>query len=316
MRLTEEQKQETLRRLEEMIAANNNANGEGGAAYVSRVTGVSTSVISQLRNGTYKAKTDGKLQELHTYFATKDAAAKTCRMARTYAPTSISEDIRQYMRYCQLKGGVISLTGDAGIGKTMAIRKYMADYPGNVVRITMRNGYTALKVILIMLAEALGAGTSGGIYTLCGRISERLRDGMLLIVDEAQHCSLKQIDLLRSFSDEKEEQGQTLGICFVGNRKTADKFGGAADSELGQISSRALINRHYSVHDVKREDIALLFPGVAEQAACVDFLHGLAQDTQGIRGAANAYATAMDNGDVTYDGLCAAAKHRAAYRKA
>lgn len=307
--LTQEQRDWTMDQLNALIAANNNEDNQGGQTRAAELVGISGSILSGLRNGTYRGRVDEKLAQLYEYFSTKKEAAATYA-ARSYVATSISGDIEKYLRYCHIKGGVMSLTGDAGVGKTMAIRHYMANHTDTCIRITMRSGYTNQKVILTLIGKELGVSAKGGIQAWCEALTPKLRDGMLLIVDEAQHCTLKQIDLLRSFSDEREEQGQTLGIAFVGNRLTANKFGAAADSELGQISSRSIANRHYSVKDVRRDDILRLFPGVSGDEPCVDFLLALAQDSQGIRGAVRAYTNAADNGDVSYDGIVAAAKLR------
>lgn len=312
MKLTKEQEKWTIERLEELIASNNNEQGAGGLRKAADLVGISSSVLSQLRKGTYGGQSEAKMIILNNYFLTKDEAATLATVDRKYKATSISEDICSYLRYCQLEGGIMSLTGDAGIGKTMAIRKYVSEHRDSTIHITMKNGYTNLKVILSLIASKLGLPTKGGIYAMCEALTVKLRDGMLVIIDEAQHCSLKQIDLLRSFCDEFEAVGQSLGICFVGNRLTANKFGASVDSELGQISSRAIANKYYSSKDVTKEDIQKLFSDVSDDGICIDFLYGLSQGVQGIRGAVGAYRTAVRNGNISYEGILAAAKHRAA----
>ncbi len=295
--------------LEQMIVRGNNERGEGGLSAASKMLGISSGVLSQLRNNKYPGNSDNKWEQIYAHAIAKQEAAATYKMGG-YAPTSVSEKILSYMRYCHVRGGVMAITGDAGIGKTMAIRQYQKQYPDNVVVITMRNGYRSIKTGLMMLAKAMGIKEKGkNIYTLDEDISARLRDNMLIIIDEAQHCSLKMIDHLRSFPDEFDGTGKTLGMVFLGNKTTADKFGGSQDSELGQISSRAIVNMSYGVEDVTIEDMRMLFADLEDEAS-LELMHGLTQGAQGIRGAMRVYEVAMDNQNISYDGLVAAARHK------
>lgn len=297
-------------KLEEMIGANNNDEGKGGQYAASERLGISNAILSQLRRGVYKGNSAKMWEKIATYFEAKQEAAETYK-STGYVPIRTSEEIIAYIRYCHIKGGVMAITGDAGVGKTMAIRQYMELYPDNVILLTMRNGYRSIKTGLMVLAKALGLKEKfKNIYTLCEEISERLKDNMLIIVDEAQHCSLRMIDNFRSFTDEFDGTKKTLGMVFIGNKTTADKFGGSQDSELGQISSRAIINTSYGVEDVALEDVSRLFPDIAGDAASVEFMHGITQGPQGIRGAVRVYEVAKDNKNTTYDGLVAAAKHK------
>lgn len=296
--------------LEEFIAANNNAKGEGGQYTAAERLGISNSILSQLRRDVYRGKASAQWEKIATYFETKQEGAATYTSGG-YVDIGTSEEILAYLRYCHIKGGLMAITGDAGVGKTMAIRRYTDMHPDNVVVLTMRNGYRAIKTGLMLLAKALGIKERGkNIYILCEEISERLRDGMLIIVDEAQHCSLKMIDTYRSFVDEFDGTKKTLGMVFVGNKLTADNFGGSQDSELGQISSRAIANTSYGVEDVTIEDARKLFREIAADAPSVEFMHGITQGPQGIRGAMRVYEVAQDNGNTSYEGLVAAAKHK------
>lgn len=296
-------------KLEEFICGHNNEKGEGGQYMAAELLSISNSILSQLRRDIYKGNAAKMWEKIATYFEAKLEAAETYHN-NGYVPIRTSEEIIAYIRYCHIKGGVMAITGDAGVGKTMAIRRYMDMYPDNVVLLTMRNGYRSIKTGLMVLAKALGIKEKGkNIYALCEEISERLKDNMLIIIDEAQHCSLRMIDNLRSFTDEFDGTKKTLGLVFIGNKTTADKFGGSQDSELGQISSRAISNMTYSVDDVSTEDISKLFDDITDTAS-VEFMHGITQGPQGIRGAVRVYEVARDNKNTSYDGLVAAAKHK------
>lgn len=59
----------------------------------------------------------------------------------------------------------------------------------------------------------------------------------MLIFDESQHLPLKTIEVLRSFSDDFADHGQTMGICFIGNLETVTRIG-SKKAEFAQIANR------------------------------------------------------------------------------
>lgn len=65
----------------------------------------------------------------------------------------------------------------------------------------------------------------------------------------------------------------------------------------------------YSVKQIKKSDIEMLFPDIREDTTAVEFLLCIAQSPQAIRGAVNLYSNALDNGNVTAKGLSAIAKY-------
>ena len=141
-------------------------------------------------------------------------------------------------------------------------------------------------------------------------IINKLADGMVLIFDEAQHLPIKTIETLRSFSDYFRDRGQTLGIMFIGNNETVRRLGSNKKAEFAQISNRTKQTRVCTVKKIKRDDIMLLFPILADNHmdAEIDFLWQIAQTQQAIRGAVNLFSNAYDNGKYDLRGLVAMAK--------
>ena len=67
---------------------------------------------------------------------------------------------------------------------------------------------------------------------------------------------------------------------------------------------------YYSTRKVTEQDVAKLFPKLAEEGRKKEltFLHGISQSKWGIRGAVNVYNNAVNNEDISYDGLYAMAR--------
>ncbi len=272
--------------------------------------GISAAIISQLRKGTYKGDVEAQFAKLNSYFELKAEAAAQPSGATTmgYAPTSISTKVYEDIRNCQLQGGLAISCGAAGIGKTMASKRYVRDHPSDSIYIAVNPCLVTVRSLLRVLCDKLNVSEKR-VDEMWFGIAGKLRDGMVIIIDEAQHCPIKTLEALRAFSDYFAEQGQTLGIALVGNTETVNNMGGKKKAEFAQISSRTRRKKVYDTTCIKRDDIRLLFPDLAGKEPEIDFLYGVACSTQAIRGTVNLYYNALDNANTSYEGLVAMAKH-------
>ena len=274
---------------------------------VSKLIGISNTALSQLKSGKYPADPKKLFDTMAKYFGVKEKAKLTYTEV-PYAETSFSSQIYDLISICQVTGGLTTAVGDAGLGKTKAAQKFVQDNPSNSFLITVNPCLTNVKSLLKVIADRLGAAPERSADGLWFSITKKLTDGMVLIFDEAQHLTLKEIETLRSFSDYFMDKGQTLGICFIGNAETLIRFGRKA--EFAQIANRTRMHRTYETKDVQRDDIMKLFPLLTEENMDreIDFLHTVAQTPQSIRGAVGLFSSAYNNGNYTYEGLVAMAK--------
>lgn len=295
---TDEQKI-ILEKLEEFIRT------KSSVKQASLLIGMHDSVISKLRKGTYEGNVEEKMQQLADYFDIKEKSQNIYSPLK-YVNTFISEQIYDIIRVCHTKGGLAVVSGDAGVGKTKAVNKYASDHPTNSFVITMNPCLTGVKALLSIIADKIGSERPHSIPELYLAVQNKLSDGMVLIFDEAQHMTLKDIEILRSFSDYFDNMTQTLGIVFVGNPETVYRMG-VKKAEFAQIASRAKQIKIYSTSEIKRSDIEKLFPVIAGKEKEIDYLYSIAQTKQGIRGTVNLFSHAWDNENITYEGLVAMA---------
>lgn len=273
--------------------------------------GMSAAIMSPLKKGTYAGDSDAQLQKLISYFKVKEEARNVIKfVGADYAPTSISERVYETIRNCQLQGGLAIACGDAGIGKTKAAQKFVLDNPDGAIYISLNPCLTTLKSLLKLLCHKLNV-TERTIDEMWLGIAGKLRDGMVLIFDEAQHLPIRTVEALRALTDHFAERGLTLGIVFVGNSETVTRFNGTKKAEFAQISNRTRQRKLLTTGNISREDIKLLFPVLAQQGLEkeIDFLLNIARSSQAIRGASALFANAYDNDNYTYEGLVAMAKH-------
>ena len=274
-------------------------------AKLSELVGISSSTISQLRNKKYTADPQQLFSILDNYFGVMEITKHTYTEIE-YADTSISSEVYDIIRICQVKGGLAVACGDAGIGKTKAARKFIKDHATNSALITVNPCITAIKPLLEVVVDRIGATVEKSRDKLWQSIAGKLSDGMVLIFDEAQHLSYKTIEVLRSFSDYFNDKGQTLGICFIGNTDTVSRLG-SRRAEFAQISNRTKQRKIYTKEEIKREDIIKLFPILQEEhkEMEIDLLWNVAKTPQALRGAINLFSNAYDNENYSYEGLIA-----------
>lgn len=299
---TPEQK-ELLAKVEQLKREKNISQNEVG-----KLMGISGTALSQIKNGKYPADPQSIFDAMANYFGVKEKAKLTYTEI-DYAPTSISSQVYDIISVCQVKGGLAVAAGDAGIGKTKAAQKFIADNPTRSILITVNPCLTSIKSLLKVIADRIGAAPERSRDELWLAIARKLSDGMVLIFDESQHLTVKCIEVLRSFSDYFNDKGQTLGICFIGNVDTVARIG-SKKAEFAQISNRTKQKKVYTKSEILREDIVKLFPilEAEHKEKEIDFLHRIAQTPQAIRGVINLFSNAYDNEDYSYNGLVAMAK--------
>ncbi|MCM1314139.1 MAG: AAA family ATPase [Prevotella sp.] len=275
---------------------------------VGQLIGVSGTALSQIRNGKYKSNPDKIFNILENYFS-EDKKTEYVYSETAYVETTISGQIYKVIANCQSKGGLAVVCGDAGIGKTKAAQKFVSDNPSDSFLITINPCITGIRNLLRIIADHTGAGQEKNISDMWFSIVNKISDGTVLIFDEAQHLTLKTIEVLRSFSDYFSSKGQTLGICFIGNLDTVSTMGGRK-AEFAQISNRTRQRKIYRNTDIKREDICRIFPVLEKNGmnAEIDYLLKISQTSQALRGAINLFSNAYDNENYTYAGLVAMAE--------
>ncbi|MCL2697925.1 MAG: AAA family ATPase [Oscillospiraceae bacterium] len=296
-----EKRQFTLNKFAEL------AQSCGSANKAAELIGVSASVMSSIKSNTYKGNYENVFNKVYAYFETKIAAQNTYAEV-DYVPTSISQAVYEAIRACQIKGGFTVATGDAGIGKTKAVMQFAKDYPNNCAVITINPCCKSTRAVLKLIAAELGISIERGMDDLWLAIVQKLHDGMVIIVDEAQLLPYHSIETLRSFADYFDRKGQTMGVALVGNNGIREKIEGKSKEVYRQVNNRIWQRPFFKTKDVKQEDISLLFPLLKGQEKELTFLHKIAQTNEGIRGAVRLFANAFDNRCFDLAGLSAMAK--------
>lgn len=278
----------------------------GSQSAAGKKIGYSSSVISTYLKGEYKGdvnKLEAKLTEL---FANIEASRKieSIKIDAGYVPTSVSVGVYGTIRMCHLKGGFAMECGEAGIGKTMACKKYAEDYPNTAIYISINPCLNNITAVLKLLCRKLRLpyGRKDDMFlNICDAL---YGDRKVIIIDEAQHLTIKTLEAIRALFDIQEN----VGVCLVGNigiNETINKTVG----NYAQICNRMKLRNIRSTKDINTDDIKLLFPAVQNDKKAVELLLRVARTDQAVRGAQNLYSNALDNDNITAQGLIEMAKY-------
>ena len=254
-------------------------------AEISKELGISQGQLSAFINGSYKTP--------HTLIPKIEAllgqyeVSKLAPRAPGFAQTSVSKAVMDVIEYCHLQGKIGVVSGDAGIGKTMAIRQYCEENPMSVW-ITISPAYATMSGVNDLLSEKIGVREKNA-RRVYSEIVNRLRGSKrVIIIDEAQHLTKKTLEHLRSISDEAG-----VGICLVGNEEVYSRLKGTGKADFAQIFSRIAIRKSLFLTDIKKVDLEKIFFGSKLDDETMDFLYKISRTRYGIRGAVNVYVAAV-----------------------
>ncbi len=270
------------------------------AAQLAKAAGISQTYLSNYRAGKLPCNIEDIERKLKEFFQNAEESEKIYKFGE-YVETSISRVIYQTIRFCHLQGGLSMVAGDAGIGKTMTALKYLEEYPSAyyIYVNTCTNGVTAF---LRSFARELNIAASGRKDDMWFKINDALsgKGRKVLVVDESQHLPIKTIEAIRSFTD----CNPNFGVCFIGNHE------GILSKDLpgnAQIRNRTKmkINKHLS--DITKDDVKMMLPDLDRRS--IDFMYKVSQTKDmGLRGMCGIYEAAVNNRDISYDGIRSAAK--------
>lgn len=281
------------------------------------ILGISTSALSQYRRSSYEGDVESIENRLEEFFRIREEREENRRKAESYqpgetlqngyVPTSISEAAYKLIRYCQLEKGIVVIDGDAGIGKTKAAAKYLADNPTAAVYVKASPSTSSVRSLLKLIARGMKLPENQRTEDLAGSIQEQLRQtDRVLIIDEAQNLKFMALEEIRGWVDEDAMSGRAgVGIVLIGNVEIYNKMLGRQEAVFAQQFNRVRFHGRYSTMDIKLTDIEKFFPALKEKRMEkeLSFLHAISRSKWGIRGMVSVFNNAVRAEDVSLRGL-------------
>lgn len=192
------------------------------------------------------------------------------------AHTQALDDILIAVSFAEAAGDISLIYGEAGLGKTVSLQEYTKTHP-NVIYIELKNCDKSVKGVCEKILSCIGRDQRGTDRVLVGTITDYLTTTpKLIIIDEAQHLSIRALENLRAINDVTE-----TGIVLCGNPTVYDRMHGRGQAHFAQLYSRIGISRH--ITEPSMEDIKAIFRTYELDKDSLQYLHQLALLRGGIR---------------------------------
>lgn len=200
-------------------------------AAVARAIGKSPTVISQYLSGQYPGDVPEIDKAVDAFLERQREKRETPKRIVPFVRTTVARKVMEVARIAHLENEIGVVSGDAGLGKTFAVREYTRLNPG-VILIEADLGYTA-RTLFQELHRMLGYDGRGALHDLFSDVVMKLRGAdRLIIVDEAEHLPYRALEMLRRVYDKAG-----IGILLVGMPRLVANLKGRR-AEYAQLYSR------------------------------------------------------------------------------
>lgn len=237
---------------------------------LARGIGVSPASISMYLNNNYAEK-GGKYEtiepKIEAFLEVQESKAQREELVLGFVSTKTTRRISEVMRDAHEAGDTVVIYGQAGLGKTQAVKNYCEKNPAAVL-IEANPSFTAL-VLMRKLAAAAKVSTVGSLNDLFESVSDRLRDsGRLIVVDEAENLPLRALEIIRRLHDDTG-----CGLVLSGMPRLVANLRGK-HGELVQLYSRVSValNLGDSMPDDELEEIARAAMPEADDATIAELV--------------------------------------------
>jgi DNA transposition AAA+ family ATPase len=198
---------------------------------IARAIGRSPAVISQYLNDGYPGDVVKLTGLLGDFIRRVEEKERSARVVMPFVPTATARKVTETVRLAHIEGEITVVYGEAGLGKTVALKQYAKEHT-DAVLIEVDPGYTA-KVLLEDLCGKLSVNVRGNLHELLEAVINKLQDsGRLIIIDEAELLPYRALEVLRRIHDKTG-----IGIVLAGMPRLIANLRGKR-GEFVQLYSR------------------------------------------------------------------------------
>jgi DNA transposition AAA+ family ATPase len=176
---------------------------------VAKACGISSATLSYFTKGNYGGDVGSVADKVRDFLEIEATRAATKCKDGGIVRTSAFGTIQKFCGLVLTHKVVGLLTGDAGVGKTTALKAFSKDHP-SVILIEADHGYTA-RALFDELCAHLALDDRGSLHQKLVRVVEKLDgSGRMIIIDEAEHLPYRALELIRRVYD---KAGVGIALC-------------------------------------------------------------------------------------------------------
>lgn len=174
---------------------------------VARALGYSNAVITLYKKMSYKGKISILEKKIRSWLSRESRRKDQVKIP--VVKTTVMSKIRKAIGIAHEERDIAVIVGDAGTGKTTAIRHYVKESQAAIL-IEVDPAFSK-SVLVTEIARKVGVETKGSTHQRIDRIIEALRNrDAVLIFDEADYLAPQSLELIRRVINDKSRTGVVL----------------------------------------------------------------------------------------------------------
>lgn len=244
-----------------------------------RSLGISPAALNQWLNAKYNGDAGGITAKVCSLLAVEAERAEA-RRALDFVMTRVASDVLEACRWAHVHRDIAVVYGEAGMGKTVALRRYRGEHRDSVYMRCDPSCRSPLATLAV-LATALGRKPKwGSLRALIDEMVDVLEgSGRLLMFDEANFLSLRSLEVLRAVHD-----NAGIGMVLCGNYDVYTQMHGEGRAAFAQLFSRVGLRRMVRL-GLSQEDVVALTRSIVGDLGedCVTYLGEKAAEPGGVR---------------------------------
>jgi DNA transposition AAA+ family ATPase len=232
---------------------------------ISKETGLSSSVISQFLKGGYTGDNEEVAKTVNQYLTMGKERLNSVSSSCFYPELQNTKEVLFACFYAHRNNDITLVSGDAGAGKTTALKHYAESNTG-VIFVTANACTTSASAVLGLICQKVGRQLPVRKAAMMNTLVEVLSGtNRLIIIDEADHLSLDALQAVRNLNDLAE-----VGIVLSGNDKIYLQMkSGRRSYEFDQLRTRIIVRRR--VHnEYTVPEMEAMFPNLNQD--CIGYM--------------------------------------------
>lgn len=268
---------------------------------IAGITGVSASVISQIKRGVYKGDSDRVLVDVDRWLSTRTEVLDA--PDADYVPTTIGERIQTVCDMAVFRRTMGIVSTPSGWGKTVALREAARVRKSRCCLVYAGEAMNTKRELTSAIGDAMGmSGLVADPPTILRKVRKKLHgyygggraESYLIIVDEATTLRPAAINMLRGLHD---DPACRAAVVLADTVSRLDSFLHGRNQRViaggnEQLRSRATAQYHVTASDTMlREDVRLVAAATLKAAGhrrkldrhALDYLARLASEPGALR---------------------------------